>query len=108
MKILLDECLPKELARHLKGHDCKTVTQTGWSGKSNGELLSLAISAGYEIFLTIDQGIPFEIRTHAVKIPVIIMRPMSNKLSDILPFVGRVLALLSKKLPPQFYTLDAR
>jgi len=106
MKILLDECLPKELVRHLKGHDCKTVTQAGWSGKSNGELLALAVDAGYEVFLTVDQGIPYEIRTQSVKIPVIIMRPISNQLSDILPFVGNVLALISQKPLPQFYTIE--
>lgn len=107
MKVLLDECLPKELIRHLKGHSCKTVNQANWSGKSNGELLTLAINGGYDAFLTVDQGIPFEIRTQSVKIPVIIMRPNSNRLSDILPFVGKVLTMLSQKLTPQFYTIDA-
>lgn len=44
MKILLDECAPKDLkltlTRH--GYECLTVQEMGWSGKKNGELLGLA------------------------------------------------------------------
>jgi predicted nuclease of predicted toxin-antitoxin system len=29
MRILLDECLPKDLARQLHGHTVKTVPQAG-------------------------------------------------------------------------------
>ena len=34
MKILLDECLPKDLRKHLVGHDCETVPQAGFAGKA--------------------------------------------------------------------------
>lgn len=42
MRILLDECLPFELAAELVGHDVRTVQQEGWAGVENGELLHLA------------------------------------------------------------------
>ena len=42
MKVLIDENLPRKLAGHLKGHECRTVAECGWAGKKNGELLSLA------------------------------------------------------------------
>ena len=44
MKLLLDECLPRR-AKYLfieGGHECETVRDAGYSGKENGELLSLA------------------------------------------------------------------
>ena len=31
MRILLDECLPKDLARELSGHEVGTVPQAGWA-----------------------------------------------------------------------------
>ena len=49
MKVVLDECLPKRLARELTGHDARTVQQMGWSGISNGELLAL-IGGQFEAF----------------------------------------------------------
>jgi len=44
MKILIDECAPRALKASLAehGHECLTVQEAGWAGKSNGELLSLA------------------------------------------------------------------
>jgi hypothetical protein len=39
MRILLDEQLPRQLAREFPGHDVHTVQQRGWAGLGNGELL---------------------------------------------------------------------
>jgi predicted nuclease of predicted toxin-antitoxin system len=41
VKVLLDECLPRRLAKALAGHEAKTVQEAGWSGKTNGDLLRL-------------------------------------------------------------------
>jgi len=42
MRILLDENLPRKLAGYLVNHHCRSVAESGWSGKRNGELLALA------------------------------------------------------------------
>lgn len=42
MRVLLDECLPAELADELVGYEVRTVQQEGWSSVENGPLLSLA------------------------------------------------------------------
>ncbi len=60
MKILLDECLPKDLRKYLVGYECGTVPGAGFSGKRNGELLALAEHAGWQVFLTVDQGIEYQ------------------------------------------------
>lgn len=39
MRVLLDECIPRPLMRLLPGHDVATVSDVGWAGKTNGELL---------------------------------------------------------------------
>ena len=31
MNILLDECVPRPLARYLEGHQVQTVPQAGWA-----------------------------------------------------------------------------
>src|ERR1700730_3201638 len=65
MKVLIDECAPKALKKHLtnQGHECLTVQQARWSGKQNRELLSLAEAAfdghfGYEPPLPTKPGEP--------------------------------------------------
>ena len=37
MKVLLDECIPRKSKRSLPGHDCQTVPEAGFAGKTNGE-----------------------------------------------------------------------
>jgi Domain of unknown function (DUF5615) len=55
MKILLDECIPRKLKYSFPDHECQTVPEAGLSGQKNSALLSLAESAGFELFLTIDK-----------------------------------------------------
>ena len=42
MRILLDESLPRDLRGELTGHVVTTVREAGWSGSTNGELLTRA------------------------------------------------------------------
>jgi hypothetical protein len=57
--VLLDEQLPRRLARALAPHQVRTVQQEGWAGVTNGELLRRMADAGFEVFLTGDQSLPF-------------------------------------------------
>ena len=57
MRVLLDECLPSRLKRVLPGHEVSTVSDAGWAGKTNGELLSLAVER-FDAFVTIDKNLP--------------------------------------------------
>ena len=54
MKILLDECIDRRLAKEIEGHEVSTVPQVGWAGIQNGELLRLA-QAQFDVFVTVDR-----------------------------------------------------
>jgi predicted nuclease of predicted toxin-antitoxin system len=56
MRILLDESLPRRLARELHGHEVKTVAEMRWSGVDNGELLRRAAEQ-FDFFVTADQNL---------------------------------------------------
>jgi hypothetical protein len=60
MRVLLDECVPRRFQYYLTGRDCRTVPQAGFAGRSNGELLALAESAGFDVLLTVDRGISYQ------------------------------------------------
>ena len=55
MKILLDECTPRKLKDALTDHECQTVPEAGLAGKKNGDLLSLAERAAFDVFFTMDK-----------------------------------------------------
>ena len=60
MRVLLDEQLPRQLSGHLEGHEVRTVQQQRWAGTKNGELLRLAVEAGFESFLTADHNLEYQ------------------------------------------------
>ena len=57
MKILLDECVTKHLKPHLSGYQVSTVRELGWSGVKNGKLMTLCVENGFDILLTIEDGL---------------------------------------------------
>src|SRR5258708_14778683 len=93
MKILIDECLPRTLKNHLAGHECRTVQEMAWSGKTTGALLSLAEYV-FEVLVTIDQSIEYQQELTSRKIALLVFRARSNKIEDLLPMIPRALELL--------------
>lgn len=94
MKILIDECVPRKLKRHLSDHECLTVPEAGLAGKDNGELLSAAESLNFAVFLTLDKGFEYEQNLAGRTIAVLILRAKSSQIDDLLPLVPRCLAEL--------------
>ena len=101
MRILLDECVPRPLRRHLVGHDVQTVPDMGWSGKKNGELLKLMAQQGFEVFLTVDQNLRFQQNLSGAGVGIIVLVAATNRLADLLPLIPRVLSAMSSIQPGQ-------
>jgi hypothetical protein len=59
VKVLLDECVDRRLARDIEGHEVRTVPEAGWAGLKNGELLKRA-QGQFDIFVTVDRNLPFQ------------------------------------------------
>ena len=57
MRILFDQGTPVPLRRWLTAHEIETAWQRGWALLSNGELLSAAESAGFDLLVTTDQNL---------------------------------------------------
>jgi predicted nuclease of predicted toxin-antitoxin system len=60
MKVLLDECVPRQMRRYLATHSVSTVQEMGWSGSRNGQLLALAEANHFEVFVTADKNIAYQ------------------------------------------------
>ena len=94
MRILLDECLPARLGRDLVGHEVSTAPKMGWSGLKNGALLTRAVAAGFEIFLTVDKNLPKQQKLTAYAIAVVVLRCATNDIDDLRKLVPAVLVKL--------------
>jgi hypothetical protein len=93
-KLLLDECVPRKFKNHLPGFECHTVPDAGLAGRKNGELLSLAEEAGFEVFLTIDRGMEYQQNLTQRGIAVLLISAKSSRLADLLPQTPAILRLL--------------
>jgi len=53
--ILLDNNAPRGLVRALTGHAVTEARERGWATLKNGELLSVAEQAGFQVLITADR-----------------------------------------------------
>ena len=83
MKVLLDDCVPERLRSHLPGHEVHSVRFAGFSGRKNGDLLRLAQRAGYDVLLTVDQGVPYQQSMSGRTIAVLVLRAPANDIHTL-------------------------
>jgi hypothetical protein len=100
MRVLLDECLPRGLKKHLRNHEVKTVPEAGWAGKKNGELLRVA-AGDIDVFIMIDSNLVYQQKVGVLPFGVVVLAARSNRLGDLLPLVSDILAALSSVGPGQ-------
>ena len=80
MRVLIDECLPKQLKGWLAGkHEAVTVQEMGWANVKNGKLLSLANGAGFELFVTADKNMYYQQNFAGLHISAVVI-PSNRKL----------------------------
>ncbi|MBD2313497.1 DUF5615 family PIN-like protein [Desertifilum sp. FACHB-1129] len=106
MRLLLDECIDRKLAREFPGYEVKTVPQMGWAGVKNGQLLALA-EAEFDIFITVDRNLSFQQNLPQFDIAVIVLQAPSNRLADLKPLAPQVLALLATVAKGQAIAIGA-
>lgn len=106
MKLLLDECIDRKLAREFVGYEIKTVPQMGWAGIKNGQLLALA-EAEFDVFITVDRNLSFQQNLPQFNIAVIVLQASSNRLADLKPLVPKVLAILATAIKGEAIVVGA-
>jgi hypothetical protein len=72
-RVLFDHNVPSPLARFLRAYEIKLADEMGWATFQNGQLLSAAERAGFEVLLSGDQTIKYEQSMTGRKIRVVSM-----------------------------------
>ena len=98
MRILLDESLPRRLINKIPEHSASTVTENGWSGLENGELLRAAATR-FDVFLTADQNIEYQQNLRELPLAVVVLVAHSNRLETLRPLIPELLARLETLEP---------
>jgi predicted nuclease of predicted toxin-antitoxin system len=82
MRILLDENVDWRLVRGLLGHEVESVQRLGWAGIQNGVLLKKAEEAGFELLITTDSNMTFQLNLAGRRLKIVVLRASSNRLAD--------------------------
>ena len=86
MRVLLDECVDRRLARHLQQFTVRTVPEMGWATIKDGALLALA-EREFDVFVTVDRNLAFQQTIPKFALAVIVLTARTNRLADLMPLV---------------------
>ena len=95
---------PKD-SRYVK--NAGTARYAGLAGLKNGDLLTAAETAKFDVLLTVDQGIEYQQNLTGRSIAIIIFRTKSNRLKDLLPHVLACLAYIESIQPGQIVRIES-
>ncbi len=73
MRILFDQGTPKPLATYLPSQTVVLASQMGWGTLKNGELLSAAEAAGFDLMITTDRNLAYQQNFTDRKIAIIVL-----------------------------------
>lgn len=86
MRVLLDGCLPRRLAKELSLHEVQTAPKMGWGNLDDGPLLD-AMAGRFDVFVTADKSLPKQQQLSDRPFAIVVLRAKTNRLADLLPLV---------------------
>lgn len=81
------------------GHEIQTVQALGLAGLTNGALLHAVSDMGFDVFLTVDQGIAYQQVIPNLNFAIVALRARSNDIADLRPLVPEILQVLGLVRP---------
>jgi hypothetical protein len=103
MRVLLDECCPRPVQRHLAEFEVQTVEVAGFKGLSNGNLL-LAAEGKFEVLITADKNLRYQQNLKNRQIAIIEL-PF-NSWKRIQPLLPELRAALIRIQPSQYVVIS--
>lgn len=86
MKILLDNCVDKNLTQAIGFAEATHCADIGWERLLNGELVRAA-SAEFDALITVDKNMEFQTSLRGLTLVVIVLDTPKSKLSELTPLL---------------------
>jgi len=104
MRVLFDQATPVPIRQFLIGHTVSTAFQQHWDTLKNGDLLTVAEQAGFEVFLTTDKKMRYQQHMAGRAIAVVVIGVQQWPALE--PHVARVVAAVNAATPGSFTEVD--
>src|ERR1017187_1931418 len=73
MLILFDQATPVPIRPYLERHTVRTAARQGWDKLRNGDLLTAAEEAGFDILLTTDKNMRYQQNLAGRKMAIVVL-----------------------------------
>lgn len=67
-----------------------------WLGKKNGELLTLMVDSGFELFVTVDRNLLYQQNVKAVPIPKVVLCARDNRRESLQKLIPKIFERLAE------------
>ena len=98
------KALPFRSRWHLAHHTVRTAAQQGWATLGNGELLTAAEFAGFDVFVTTDKNIRHQQNLAGRRIAIVVIG--YARWPGLEPHVGRVVAAVNEATPGSYVEIE--
>ena len=100
MRVLFDQATPVPIRTFLIGHTVRTAAQEHWDTLQNGDLLTAAEHASFEVFLTTDKNIRYQQNMAGRTIAVVVIGV--QQWPALQPHVALVVTAVNAATPGSF------
>jgi hypothetical protein len=104
MLILFDHGTPRSISRWLPGHTVVEAVARGWDTLANGELMTAAEEAGFDLLLSTDKNIQYQQNLRGRRIAIVILgnsqRPAVHR------YIDRVVAPVNAAIPGSYTEVE--
>jgi len=83
VRILLDNCVPYRVRELFPGHEVVHTSDIGFENLYNGDLITQAATAGFDILVTTDKNIRYEHNLANVALPIVELNTRFTRFSDL-------------------------
>lgn len=104
MRILFDQATPVPIRSYLIRHTVRTAAQQGWDSLRNGDLLSAAEQAGFNVLLTTDKNMRYQQNLSSRMIAIVVLG--QQQWPKLQPHVQRVVDAVDEAMPGSYKEVD--
>src|ERR1700684_4099993 len=104
MRIIFDQATPVPIRTYLGGHTVRTAAQQGWDRLRNGDLLTAAEQAGFDLLLTTDKNMRYQQNLAGRKIAIVVLG--LQQWPRLRPHVGRVVEAIKAAMPGSYTEVE--
>ena len=104
MRVLFDQGTPKPLRRSIHGYAIETAYERGWSTLENGELITEAEAAGFDILVTTDRQLRYQQNLAKRRLAIVVLG--TTQLPRIRSAVPRIQAALDQVTPGSYTEIE--